>query len=400
MTRAQGPELVLLPSLAAQRGPGGRLHVTRKYLDGAAEFAQSWPGPVTSLLEVTDQAGSDMDPVEIAPDLGDPGIEFRPTERTALARRLKSAAVVLGHLSPRERGTAELCHAMGVPIFFTSEYTPRTEGQIVDANTRNPILRLRRKHWLRGAETTRRHILRHYATGLQCSGTPTHDLYRPLVPDAHLFFDNRVRAAHVISDDELAAKCARLTENHPLRLVFGGRLVAMKGVLDLPRVARALIAQGLPFTFDIVGEGPLEAQLGQEIAALGDDRVRLHPAMDFRSGWVPFLRERADLFLCCHPQGDPSSTYPEVMSCGVPVIGYDNEAWTGVLRCSEAGWSVPMGDSAGIARQVAQLHDARGQIVGMARRGRTFAALHCFEKTFARRTAHLAGALRDPGQVG
>jgi len=332
-----------------------------------------------------------MDLIEI--NLGDSGVEVRPTDKVALQQRLQSAAVVTGHLAPRESETAELCHDRQIPLFFTSEYTPKTESQIVDANTKNPLLRMRRKLWIRSAEKVRQHLLRAYTTGLQCSGTPTYDLYHPLISNALLFFDNRVRANHIISDADLAAKFARLVEGHPLRLVFGGRLVAMKGVLELLHVARELKKLNIPFTFDIVGDGPLEAPLRREMASLGDDRVRLRPPMDFRSGWIPFLRQEADLFLCCHPQGDPSSTYPEVMSCGVPIAGYDNEAWAGVLKNSGGGWHCPIRDSAGLARKVAELHVARNHLIDVARRGRDFAAEHCFENTFARRTAHMAQAL-------
>lgn len=396
MTALADAELVLLPSLAAHRTPDGRLLLTRKYLDGAAAFRNNWPGPVTSLLNVTERPSSEMDLVEIDPVAGDAGLELRPSGRTELGARLSSAAAVLAHLSPDELDCAMLCRELDVPIHFTSEYTPETERQIVDAGTRNPALRLRRKLWLRGAEKIRRRILRDYAAGLQCSGTPTYELYRSLFPDAHLFFDNRVREAQVISEDDLAAKCMALEERRPLRLVFGGRLVAMKGVLDLPRVAAALIERELPFSLDIVGHGPLEDRLRREIEALGDDRVRLRPAMEFLSGWIPYLRQSADLFLCCHPQGDPSSTYTEVMSCGVPIIGYDNEAWSGVQRCSGAGWRVPTGNWSAMAAQVERLHGARREVAEMAQRGRDFSAEHCFEKTFAGRSAHLLWAVSRP----
>jgi len=163
----------------------------------------------------------------------------------------------------------------------------------------------------------------------------------------------------------------------------------MKGVLELPRVARTLTELNVSFTLDIVGDGPLKEKLCLEIAALGNERIRIHPSMDFRSGWVPFLKKNADLFLCCHLQGDPSSTYPEVMSCGVPIVGYDNEAWAGLMRYSGAGWHSPIGDTAGLAKQIAFLHSARQLLVEAAWRSRDFAKKHCFESTFARRTAHL-----------
>jgi glycosyltransferase involved in cell wall biosynthesis len=394
MNRAAPPELILLPPLKAQRGPDGTLRLTKKYIEGTAEFARFWPGRITSLVAVTDAPSTDMDLEVVDLDAAEPRIEPRPADGPALAERLGRADCVLAHLWRYEALAAAACSRVGTPIHFISEYTPRTEAQIIDAETSNPILRFRRKLWMRRSEIVRRRMLRDHAAGLQCSGTPAWDHYRPFCANAHLFFDNRVRAAHVMGDAALAAKCAGLLEGRPLRLVFGGRLVAMKGVLDLPRVARSLIGAGVDFTLDIVGSGPLEEPLRRAVAALGDARVRVRPPMDFRTGWTPFLQREADLFLCCHPQGDPSSTYPEVMSCGVPIVGYDNEAWRGVRREAGAGWVVPIGDVAAMADRVAALHADRGAIAKAARDGRDFAARHCFERTAEGRMAHLAQALR------
>lgn len=389
-------ELILLPPLRAQRGPRGGLVLTRKYLEGAAELARSWPGPVTSLLRLDDSPTTDMDHVEVLPGAAGPGLEERPARAAGLAARLQRAAVALAFLAPEEAGLAQLCRRIGLPLVFFSEYTPRTECQIIDAEVRGRLLRLRRKLWTRAAERRRRAMLP-LAAGLQCSGTPTWDLYRPLVPDALLFFDNRVRGAAVIGPEALAAKAAALRSGAPLRLVFGGRLIAMKGVLDLPLVAAALARRGLAFTLDIYGSGPLEGALAAAIAAAGlQDRVALRGVLDFATGWVPFLRGGADLFLCCHPQGDPSSTYPEVMSCGVPIAGYDNEAFRGIVAHSGAGWTVPVGDAEALAGLVARLDRDREGLAAAAARARDFAAGHAFEKTFARRCAHLRQASRLP----
>lgn len=394
MTPAQASpgELILLPVLKAQRGPHGGLVLTQKYLDGAAEFARFWPGRVTSLIEVNDERTSDMDHVEVMPGKGDVALEERPVAPADLAARLSGAAVVLAFLSPFEARVTDLCRKIGVPLVFTSEYSPRTECQIIDAEVGNPLLRVRRKLWVRKAERIRRAMLR-LASGIQCSGTPTYELYRDRTPEALLFFDNRVRGDAVIRPEALVAKSAGILSGAPLRLVFGGRLIAMKGVLELPRVAQELSRIGVDYTLDIFGSGPLEAALSAQIRALGvQDRVALRGVLDFATGWVPQLRDRTDLFLCCHPQGDPSSTYPEVMSCGVPIAGYGNEAFMGIVRHSDAGWAVPTGDAPGLARVVQRLDRARGDLSAAAGRARTFADAHVFEKTFARRAEHLIRA--------
>ncbi len=387
-------ELILLPVLKANRGPRGGSVLTQKYLEGAAEFARTWPGPVTTLVEFTGTRSTDLDHVEVLPDEVDTGLEERPARQSALAERLSEAAVALAYLHRPEEPLARMCHRMGVPLVFTSEYSHQTERQIIDATVANPLLRIRRKHWMWHAQRSCRRSLA-LAAGLQCSGTPTFEQFREQRSDALLFFDNRVCEEDVISEPDLARKAAVLAEGRRLRLVFGGRLIAMKGVRDLPLVAQALRRAGVSFTMDIYGNGPLEGELQRNIFEMGlDDAVILRGALDFRTGWIKALKERADLFVCCHPQGDPSSTYPEVMSCGVPIVGYANEAFEGVAAQSGSGFVTPLNDPEALAARIRQLDGVRSAISDAAKAARGFALEHAFEPTFRRRAEHLIAASR------
>lgn len=387
-------ELILLPSLRAHRGPQGGFVMTQKYMNGAAAFARRWPGPVTSLVELNSMPSSDMDHVEVTPGAFETELELRADDPATLEQRIAGAAMVLGFLSRFEAPTAALCKRLGIPIAFTSEYTPQTERQIVDADTANPILRLRRKLWIARTERIRRSMLRD-ASGLQCNGTPTYDNYDGVNPHTLLFFDNRVPEAALISDDEFQSKADTLQAGRPLRLVFGGRMIAMKGALELPKVAVALRKRGVPFTLDIYGKGDQEAALTEQIAACGlSDHVTLHGPLDFEGGWIPTLKEKIDLFVCCHVQGDPSGTYPEVLSCGVPIVGYDNEALRGVVVRSGGGWATPMHDVDALADKITELDRGRINITRAAEAGRSFGRMHTFEPTMDRRSAHLVQASR------
>lgn len=389
-------ELILLPSLRASPGRDGRIVMTRKFLNGVDAYARVWPGPVHVLAELSEHPTDDLDHTEIDPRDPAARVSPRPQQPEALAARLQNAAAVLGFLSPYQLDIAQRCAAMRVPLIFTSEYSPRTEKQIVDAGTRNPLLRWRRKLWIDGAERKRIAALR-IAAGIQCSGTPAFEHYRPYHTNALLFFDNRVPLDDVIDAEALERKLAALEQPHPLRLVFGGRLIAMKGVLELPRIAVALRRRGVPFTLDIYGAGQLEDALRNAIRQESlQDLVTLRGVVDFATGWIPLLKQQADLFVCPHPQGDPSSTYPEVMSCGVPIVGYANEAFEGVVRESGSGWLCAMHDAEGMAAQIATLAAARAQIAAAARLARAFARQHAFEITFTRRARHLIDSSRLP----
>lgn len=399
MADASSRELIILPVLKAVRGPRGGLVLTEKYMKGAEGYAKTWPGPVTSLVEVMTVPTTDMDHVEVMPGEAETGLELRPKNLDALAERIKNAALVTTFLSPFELPTAKLCQRLGVPIAFVSEYTVKTEMQIIAEEVRNPFRRLRRRQWIRGAERKRREALK-LAAGLQCSGTPTYDAYKDATSNPFLFFDNRVPQDSVISDSELSAKTVEMAQGRALRLVFGGRMVAMKGVMDLASLADVLRRRNIPFQLDIYGDGPLLGAVKQQVSNLGlADHVKLLGAVDFATQWVPRLKRDADLFICCHPQGDPSSTYPEVMACGIPVAGYDNEALEGIIAQSRAGWATPIHDLEALGDTVARLHADRAELAQAAGRARDFAALHAFEITMQRRTQHLIDVSRLPTQL-
>jgi colanic acid/amylovoran biosynthesis glycosyltransferase len=84
------------------------------------------------------------------------------------------------------------------------------------------------------------------------------------------------------------------------------------------------------------------------------------------------------------------------MSCGIPIAGYRNEAFHGILRESKSGWGVPLFDAHGLARELARLHDAREEIVASAAQARSFARQHAFETTFANRVHHFIRNSRLP----
>lgn len=387
-TGSTANELILLPVLKAHLATSGRLMATQKYLNGAAEYAKSWPGPVTSLFDVSPAASTELDQVEVAGNIGGHIIEMRPRDSQVLARRLQSASVAVSFLSPFEVGTTELCNRIGVPVIHVSEYTLGTEWQIIDASGANSILKLRRKLWAWKAERLRRYLIG-ISAGLQCNGVPTYRTYREMCSDALLFFDNRVKQSDIINYENLARKADDVRVGKPLRLVFGGRFVPMKGVLQLPEVARHLRQAGVPFELSIYGAGPEETKLRAAISRYAlEGQVSIFPPIDFNTGWVPFLKQAADLFVCCHMQGDPSSTYSEVMACGVPVAGYDNEAFKGIVELSGAGFLAPMGASKVLASVIADLHRDRNRLVKAAQIGRSFSMQHCFEVTFSRRVNH------------
>lgn len=386
--------LVVLPSLGAQRSSDGSIRLTGKFVSGLEMTADHWDGPVEVLIQEDDAAHSgNLDDVWVRQE----DLPFQVTIagfQSAEARAvIARAAVVQGGADHNLNHMPAWCAELGARYVMVSEYTLRTRWQIIDAEKMNPLVAWRRKVWAWRQERANQAAVKASA-GVQCNGTPTFDAYRPLNERAMLYFDSRVTPDMLPAAPRLARRAAPWTSGDPLRLAFSGRLNRMKGADHLPLVARALRDRQVPFTMDIYGDGPLVAELEKTIAQHAlEDVVRLHGVLDFATELMPTVRDAVDVFVCCHRQGDPSCTYLETMACGVPIVGYANEAFEGLMQRCPAGESVPMNDWSAMAAAIERLAREPRRLTDMAECGLAFAREHTFEREFQRRIEHMAQLL-------
>lgn len=392
LQRQSGGMLCIVPTMKVGRADDGRVILTRKFLDGVEAYRKEWGGPVRVAAEPGGDDG--LDGVTIRPEELPFELHLSGFQAPEVKEKLRGCAVVLGALHHNQLHMARWCAEMGVPLVMIAEQSVRTRRQITCAQTSNWLLRLRRQWWSRGLEKQFRRVLMKIA-GVQCNGTPTYEDYQSINRDPLLFFDTRVTAEMLADEQCLAQRTEELLAGGPLRLVFSGRLVAIKGVDHLPAVADHLRRLGVDFTMDICGGGELEQSLAAEINRRGLGRqVRLRGVLDFGRELMPFVCRQADLFICCHRQGDPSCTYLETMSCGVPIAGYANEAFAGLVKHCHVGWLTKMDDPAMLAEEIARLNQNRKELAAAARTALKFASENTFEVTMRRRVDHLSRCAR------
>jgi colanic acid/amylovoran biosynthesis glycosyltransferase len=397
--RSAAKSLVILPSIGAVPHADGQITITRKFLDGVAEMAKHWAAPVEVILPPLEAATDNLDSVRIDPRDYGVSIKVIPfDDNMQMMRELAGAGIVLASVYYKLNNAAVWCGKVHVPCVYVAEYTLQTRLQILDTEVSNPIVRARRRLWEYGQERRIKAALR-LSAGVQCNGTPTYDAYQPICASPLLFFDGRVERGMLISPEALQQRFEYLRTGRPLRLAFSGRLIRMKGADHLLLVASELKRRQVPFEMTICGDGVLADGMRQQIGSLGlEDCVRMPGVLDFAKELLPLVKNEVDLFVCCHRQGDPSCTYIETMSCGVPIVGYANEALAGLLQRVPAGTGVPMDDVKALAGAIAQLHADRNTLAAMSERALDFAAANTFEATFRKRIEHLHGLVR-PSQV-
>jgi len=148
------------------------------------------------------------------------------------------------------------------------------------------------------------------------------------------------------------------------------------------------------FSLKIYGSGSQEAQILQQIEQNDlTDCVRYMGSVDFETELVPILRQNADIFMCCHRQSDPSCTYLEVLSCGLPIVGYFNNAFKGILDLANIGAGAPIDDINGMVDKILHLSKNKQEIAIYSENALEFAKQHDFHSVFKHRIEHLSNTL-------
>jgi colanic acid/amylovoran biosynthesis glycosyltransferase len=382
--------LTILQPLSAKLLPNGKVLLTRKLIEAVVELSHYWDGTISVMMEET-QTGNDNIDCKVF------NIDELPFKLEVISFDLITPALLSKHNTAlvlavpgyRQNHISKICRLAGVPCIYVSEYTLKTRQQIARVNTNNPIIRLRRIAWEQNQETKQRAAIA-IADGLQCNGIPTYQDYLKLNPNSMFFFDTRISKDMLATDREIEMRTHNLPEDTPLRLLFSGRLNKMKGADHLMNVALELKKRAVKFELFISGSGDLEKMMHETIANNQlQDCVKMLGVPDFKTEFFPFVKHNIDLFVCCHRQGDPSCTYLETMSCGVPIVGYANEAFEGISEMSETGWVVPMDKPQLMAQKIIQLSYNREVIKAMSVKSLKFAQQHTFEKTFKVRAEHM-----------
>ena len=152
-----------------------------------------------------------------------------------------------------------------------------------------------------------------------------------------------------------------------------GRFVAQKGARDLPGVMDVVLSRNPKARFQIVGDGPLRPEI--ESAAMkqtGSDRVRFtgRVAPEMVSSYMSVMDVAV---LTSYWEGLPRVAAQAAMA-GLPVVAYDVEGASEVVRSGETGYLVPVGDRRALADRVLEVLSRPDRGRSMGERGRAWVA--------------------------
>lgn len=375
--------MIILPYVKGKIDDGS-IVLTRKFIDGVESFKKKWPGSIKVILEpnrdfLDDNIGyekvaiSDLSFEVVVMDYQD----------TVFINELKGASIVLGSIGYSQNHLSELCQTLSIPCVYVTENSFKNRCEILESTVTNVLLKLRRKVWEYFQEKKQIKAI-NSADGLQCNGMPTYNDYKKLQNNIVLFFDSRLNEQVIPSEEMILDRYKGLmTKNRPIRLVFSGRLIDIKGADDLPRIAHFLESRDVDYEMFIFGDGALLSEMKSYANQHKLNNIKFLGTVDFDDELVPFISKNADLFLCTHKQSDPSCTYIETFGCGVPILGYNNEAFSGILNVADVGWGVSP-NIEDMGNEIIRLIGDPIQIQEKALQSRDFAISHTFEETVSK----------------
>ncbi|MDB5578000.1 MAG: hypothetical protein JWR80_3176 [Bradyrhizobium sp.] len=367
-----------------------RVFMDVKAAAGLSLYARFWPGPVRCVSREVDARKIGFGRWFERYELPFECVVLSPEASAATVAAHASDATVVLAGADNHLDLGLVAALPTVPVVMTIEYTLRTRLDILRLEDSGLLRKIKSALWLINTERYRKRELRN-AAGIQANGAPAFTAYCNDDDRAHRYFDTRLRAQDFIGLEGANAKATTLMQRAPLRLAFSGRLDRMKGVDDLISVAAALARRGKSRArLEIFGDGQRRRAMQATIdrAGLGDF-VRLNQPLKFDEELVPLMKSSVDLFVCCHRQGDPSCTYLETLGCGVPIVGYLNEAFEGVLTLGKCGLGVEIGDVDAMVSAIEQLDEDRVLLGEFTRSAARIAESRLFETVFAERINHL-----------
>ncbi len=368
----------------------GEYYFDHKFYEGMKVYKSYWPGKIKLLIRVDTSPVPSFGLVKYSDNLHEFfDVLIINANDPIQVEHLKNIEIVLASADDFQQvNLAKLCKISNVKCIYILEYTFKTRLQIISLCNNSILRKFKSIIWLFRQEFRLRNALI-ISDGLQANGMAAYKQYSRLVANSIMYFDTRNTNEMLISKTLLNLRLEYLDTTAPLRLCFSGRLTAIKGVEDLIELASELKKRKISYYLNIFGSGDLDNQLKSKINAYSlQDTVFLQGAVAYETELVPYIKNNVDLFICCHKQGDPSCTYLETYACGVPIVGYANEAHIGIVDIVDVGWVTPLGSITKLADQIEHLNNNRHLIKPKAMAALKFSENHTFEKTFERRIQH------------
>lgn len=227
----------------------------------------------------------------------------------------------------------------------------------------NGLRKVRQLLWLT-AHTKPYHKLLRGSKLAMLQGATVFDAYHQVAPNPHQVLNVQITDADRIDLRALEAKQRRVLTGEPLRIVYAGRMISMKGPEDWLKVLAHLKAKRIPFKATWLGDGELRPTIECQVKSLNlEEDIQL--AGSVSRGEVQSAVKESDLFLFCHKTQESPRCLLEALALGTPLVGYDSLYVRDLIASNGGGELVQVGQHSALLQIVEALSRDREKLAEM-----------------------------------
>jgi glycosyltransferase involved in cell wall biosynthesis len=166
-----------------------------------------------------------------------------------------------------------------------------------------------------------KYVISRAAVGL-FHGADCFDAYSKYQKNSFLVHNIHLNSADQIPRHLLEEKCNSILNDSVIRLIYVGRVAAMKGPDDWINVMIKLKSAGINFKATWLGDGPLLTEAKKRVANEGLRTVVEFIGQVNDKPTVLYLLRTAHLLVFCHKTPESPRSLIESLISGTPIIGY------------------------------------------------------------------------------
>ncbi|WP_165363858.1 glycosyltransferase [Rhodoplanes sp. P11] len=225
------------------------------------------------------------------------------------------------------------------------------------------------------ADKLTRWLVKRSAVGL-LQGSDTYNYYKSFSANPTLIYDTHTSRADAISVQNIKTKTEQVLNDEAVRICYVGRAISIKGPLEWIETLGLLDRSGVEFEAVWLGDGPMLPAMKEAAQERGlADRVSFRGFIGDRKAVLEEMR-RSHIFLFCHKVPESPRCLVEALVSGCPIVGFECDYASELVREQGGGEFVPVGDSKALASSIARLVRDRKRLADLitsaAQTGRKF----------------------------
>ena len=382
-------QLVLTHQQKIYRLANGRLLIKNSLIHELRRFQLHWPHHLRVILQ----------PTKIHPTSSEEYCELEQSQlpfelliidysSSEFRDYISKFSIVLLIDSKETVDIAKFCIKNHIPFFWISDHPFLVRLQLSALEEKNTFSFAVRFAKEASLEQKYRQIARK-AIGIQCHGTPSYYHYHKINDNTITYYLNPEPEPQLISKAELTTRLniSKDTQNR-LRMIIACDLYKKNGTQYILELARLLQNYKILYKICILGEGPEKGKIQTSLTDnhLGQD-------VEFKSqiktkDWYQF-----DLSICLQLQSEPNPNYIRALSCGIPLVGFANDAIVGLCKGSQAGKIVPLWKIKSIAKAISEFDKNRELLIQASQNARELSRKYTLDKMLSKRIQHIQNSL-------